>query len=734
MPDIRLAAAVGAALIAGTAGSRLAVGLTTATNRRRPHGSGQTGADTATQLPRDGAHELRGPRASRFQHGAATLRRRQPLRPKHSGAGTDLRDEVVDRRPIEPGPEQTGGADAVDDVWRPHEPHSARGDDAVVGPAPDLADGPLTTAVAPEHGTPAPGAPDEPRASHPPAASPIATELEPLPRGAPDDSAFHPLVPAMIGLDLQVPGHGAPDEWVAFQPPAPATIAPEAGAPAPTATDAREAPRSAPIAISDQERQRRLDRAVNALRDRDPELSAAVVLTRKQRSVAIGLAGATLIAGVISLNFTLICFTALSTALYVVSLAFRLKLFRLSLSKSLTIKVSEDDARALPASQLPNYTVMVPAFHEPEVVSTLIESVGRLDYPVEKLQILLLLEEDDDLTVGAALATPGVERFEIVLVPAAQPRTKPKALNYGLQFATGEFITIFDVEDRPDPLQLRKAVLAMREAGPEVACLQAELAYFNPRQNVITRWFTIEYLMWFTQLLPGLSYLDAPVPLGGTSNHFRKELLDDLAGWDPFNVTEDADLGVRLHRRGYRTGVLGSTTLEEANSDFVNWIKQRSRWYKGYVQTWLVHMRHPKRLKEELGWRGFGRFNTFVAGTPFIALINPIFWTMTAIWFIGHPAIIQAIFPSVVFYTAVICWLGGNFVCVYVLILCAAEFSRKDLFIAAVLSPLYWVMMSLAAFKAFIQLVFQPAYWEKTTHGLAARPGSPEPVQAGLSA
>jgi len=226
--------------------------------------------------------------------------------------------------------------------------------------------------------------------------------------------------------------------------------------------------------------------------------------------------------------------------------------------------------------------------------------------------------------------------------------------------------------------------------------------------------------MWFTQLLPGLSYLHAPVPLGGTSNHFRRSVLQEVGGWDPFNVTEDADLGVRLHRLGYTTGVLTSVTLEEANSDFVNWVKQRSRWYKGYIQTWLVHMRHPLELRRQLGNDGFSRFNSFVGGTPFIALINPVFWMLTLTWFVGHPGIVQAIYPAPIYYSAVLCWLAGNFICVYILMLCALGADRYDLMFAAVANPCYWVMMSIAALKAVVQLVFQPSYWEKTTHGLDA--------------
>jgi len=458
--------------------------------------------------------------------------------------------------------------------------------------------------------------------------------------------------------------------------------------------------------------------ATNSLRETHPELSASFVLSTRQRWVVIAAALLTAVSAAVDFTSTIIAFTALCTVMYVASLAFRLKLLRLSLGPATAITIADEDALALTADELPMYTVMVPAFKEPDVVAKLIDSVGRLNYPQDRLQILLLLEADDAATVDAAFASPGVERFDVILVPAAQPRTKPKALNYGLKFATGDMVTIFDVEDRPDPLQLRRAVLAMREASDDVACLQAELAYYNPTQNLITRWFTIEYLMWFTQLLPGLSHLDAPVPLGGTSNHFRRPVLEMLGGWDPFNVTEDADLGVRLHRLGYRTGVLASRTMEEANSDFVNWVKQRSRWYKGYIQTWLVHMRHPVQLEHELGWGGFNRFNSFVGGTPFIALINPLFWSMTAAWFIGHPAIIRAVFPAPVFYAGLACWIAGNFFCVYALVLCAVDADRRDLFFAALLSPLYWMMMSIAAAKAMLQLIFQPSYWEKTTHGL----------------
>src|SRR5207247_7375152 len=224
------------------------------------------------------------------------------------------------------------------------------------------------------------------------------------------------------------------------------------------------------------------------------------------------------------------------------------------------------------------------------------------------------------------------------------PRTKPKACNYGLTLARGDLLTIYDAEDRPDPLQLRRAAVAFRRLDDPVACLQARLSYHNANQNMITRWFTAEYLTWFGGLLPALVEQGAPVPLGGTSMHIRTDVLRMIGAWDPYNVTEDADLGLRLHRLGYRTHVLDSTTYEEATSDFVNWVKQRSRWYKGYMQTWLVHSRHPRRLWKELGPTGFLSFHLTIGATPLVPLINPIFWLLTLLWTVGHFPFIETLF------------------------------------------------------------------------------------------
>jgi cellulose synthase/poly-beta-1,6-N-acetylglucosamine synthase-like glycosyltransferase len=451
------------------------------------------------------------------------------------------------------------------------------------------------------------------------------------------------------------------------------------------------------------------------------KLSAQRTLSRLQARFLVATAAFILLLLVVTPLGTLTAAIALATVLYVAALVYRLLMFRTSLDAPQMVVISEEDARAIPDDELPVYTILVPAYREPEVIANLMASLRELDYPSDRLDIKLLLEADDPDTLAAVLAARPSANVDVLRLLPSEPRTKPKACNVGLGRARGSFVTIYDAEDRPDPLQLRRVVAAFRHLPAEVACLQAKLSYHNADQNLLTRWFTAEYALWFGQLLPGLVKLGAPVPLGGTSNHFRRELLVRLGGWDPFNVTEDADLGIRLHRLGYRTGVLDSTTMEEANSDLVNWTKQRSRWYKGYLQTWLVHMRHPHQLWKQLGTRGFIGFNLFVGGTPFLAMLNPVFWAMTALWFMVRPAFIMELFPAWLYYTSLLCLVAGNFAFLYTAVVGARVLGRPTLVFAALLSPAYWVMMSVAAIKAMVQLVAAPTFWEKTVHGLDER-------------
>jgi len=285
----------------------------------------------------------------------------------------------------------------------------------------------------------------------------------------------------------------------------------------------------------------------------------------------------------------------------------------------------------------------------------------------------------------------------------------------------------------PDPDQLKKVVVGFRKAGPEVVCLQAKLNYYNSGQNVLTNWFTSEYSMWFDLFLPGLDASGAPVPLGGTSNHFAAQHLREVGAWDPYNVTEDADLGIRLFRRGWRAAVIDSTTLEEANSQVYNWIRQRSRWVKGYIQTYLVHMRHPLQLWRALGPKAFFSFTMVVGGTPFGFLVNPIFWSLTALWFLAHAGFIRSLYPAPVFYLGMASLLVGNIAFILLNVAGCLRRGYYGMVKYALVSPLYWALMSVAAWKGFLQLFTNPFYWEKTVHGLYHRPGMTQGGEGGGS-
>lgn len=473
--------------------------------------------------------------------------------------------------------------------------------------------------------------------------------------------------------------------------------------------------------VGEEDRQRILHRAVNLLREQDPTRSASVAVVGWQRAVLWT-------ALVLTVGFALwrplqtaIVLIGLSTLAYVLTMIDRVLIFRQGLAYR-AIVISDEEARRFPDERLPSYTILVPAYNEPEVVGDLLEAMGRLEYPADKMQVLLLLEADDEVTIAAAAGYSHSEIITTVLVPPADPRTKPKACNYGLEFATGDIVTIYDAEDIPEPLQLRRTVAAFAKLPPDVVCVQSKLAYHNAHQNLLTGWFTAEYNLWFGYLLPGMMRSKSPIPLGGTSNHLRRDVLEAIGAWDPFNVTEDADLGLRIHALGFRTAVLDSTTMEEANSDTINWIRQRSRWYKGYLQTWLVHIRRPREMWRSVGPRSFLRLTLILAGTPIIAVLNLVFWFITVLWFLGQPALVGAVFPWFIYFPALIALVVGNGVTLYMNLIALREDDRSDLLVAALTVPGFFALMSIAAAKGVYQLMRNPSYWEKTFHGLAQRP------------
>jgi cellulose synthase/poly-beta-1,6-N-acetylglucosamine synthase-like glycosyltransferase len=377
----------------------------------------------------------------------------------------------------------------------------------------------------------------------------------------------------------------------------------------------------------------------------------------------------------------------------------------------------------IPDDELPVYTVLVPVFHEANIVNGLVEHLRELDYPQEKLEILLLMEEEDTETLEAARAAQPPDIVKFVVVPKGRPQTKPRACNMGLVFSHGEFLVIYDAEDRPEPGQLREAVAAFRAGGEELVCVQARLNYFNARENLLTRMFTLEYSWWFDYMLPGLDALRLPIPLGGTSNHFRTAVLRRLGGWDAWNVTEDADLGLRAAAEGYTVGVIPSTTYEEACGRYWPWIRQRTRWIKGYMQTALVHTRRPVETARAAGVRGVVGLLLLVLGTPVIFLLAPIMWLITLVWlthFAGAPEI-PDLLPGPMEAVGAINLIVGNAMMVTLNALAVGRRRIHHLLPYALLNPLYWCLHYVAAWRALYQLVRNPFHWEKTPHGLTSQ-------------
>ncbi|RJL24226.1 glycosyltransferase family 2 protein [Bailinhaonella thermotolerans] len=460
------------------------------------------------------------------------------------------------------------------------------------------------------------------------------------------------------------------------------------------------------------------------------ELSARRVLGRGQRDAAL-LALAALAAAAVVLGVPAVATAgvAVVTAAYTLVVTFKLLLVCVS-GRAPVLRFGEADLAAVPEAELPPYTLLVPLYREHKMVPGLVARLAALDYPADRLQVLFLVEEDDQETWIALDDVPKPPGFEVVLVPPEGPRTKPKACNVGLARARGDFCVIYDAEDRPDPDQLRKAVAAFRSLPRWVVCVQAELRYWNPWTNWLTRCFAAEYAYNFGLFLRGLDRFRLPIPLGGTSNHFRADALRDLGGWDPHNVTEDADLGIRIARRGWGVRMMESVTEEEANSRVYNWLRQRSRWIKGYYQTWLVHMRSPWRLWRELGPRGFLAFHLTFGFPTLTTLVNPVFWALTAAYLVVGPDPISPLFPAPVFYVGVLAMLLGNLLVIYSLMLGCLERNLHGAVPAMLLAPAYWALMSLAAIKALCQLArpVKRHYWELTEHGLVTEADArPEP-------
>lgn len=364
---------------------------------------------------------------------------------------------------------------------------------------------------------------------------------------------------------------------------------------------------------------------------------------------------------------------------------------------------------------LPVYTVLVPLYKEAGIVRQLIQALSALNWPVAKLDIKLICEADDSETLAALSRHKLPAQFEVLKVPSIGPRTKPKALNYALQFARGEYLVVYDAEDRPHRDQLLEAWQAFRRGGSDLACLQAPLVIGNFSCNYLTRYFSFEYAGLFRGLLPWLSRRGAVMPLGGTSNHLRRKVLQKVGGWDSYNVTEDADLGMRLARFGYRVDVINRPTTEDAPENYKDWKTQRTRWFKGWMQTWLVHMRSPVQTCRQLGAARFSLYLLYTTGLLLSALLHP-FMLVSLIW--GVALTISGYHDQSV--VAAISFNGLNLLTAYLSfhLLCQKtlryEEKRRYFYLWGV--PLYWLLLSVASWRAFYQMFTAPHHWEKTPH------------------
>ncbi len=378
----------------------------------------------------------------------------------------------------------------------------------------------------------------------------------------------------------------------------------------------------------------------------------------------------------------------------------------------------------VPADQ-PVYSVLVALYKEREVIPQLLTALGRLQWPRSKLEIKLVCEADDHETLSALRDQQLRPWVEVVEVPPGLPRTKPKALNYALPLCSGEFVTLYDAEDRPHPLQLVEAWQRFKDNSDDLACVQAPLVVTNAGASFFSRMFAFEYSGLFRGLLPMLSQYGLVLPLGGTSNHFRRSALIEVGGWDGYNVTEDADLSLRLKRLGYRTSTIEYPTYEDGPEEWHVWLPQRIRWFKGWIQTWLVHMRAPLRLLRELGVPSFLTAQILFAGMIVSAMVHPVL--VAAVLYVPTKL---AITGGISFGEAVAATVGmaniligyGAFILLGWMTLTLRE--KASLLSIILMTPVYWMLLSIAAWLAVWEIYRRPHHWNKTPHRQVRPPPS----------
>lgn len=441
------------------------------------------------------------------------------------------------------------------------------------------------------------------------------------------------------------------------------------------------------------------------------------------RSAYLGmLAGIVLLLMALYFHPMLLGLVALGTVMSTLFLSTGLRLYT---GLAAPLLASGNEAIMPPNLHPPRVSIIVALYKEADIAARLVRRLSRLDYPKDLFEVILAVESDDHVTRQAlAQATlPGWMR--VILAPEGTIRTKPRALNMALDYCRGDIIGVYDAEDAPEPDQIRKVVSQFSRADAKTACLQGMLDYYNPTTNWIARCFTVEYAGWFRLLLPGLARRGMVVPLGGTTLFFRRDALEKLGCWDAHNVTEDADLGLRLHRAGYRTEIVSSVTYEEANCHIVPWVKQRSRWIKGYMITWLIHMRSPRALWQEIGPKAFFVFQIMFLGTFTQNLLAPLMWSFWALAFgLGHPIATALPWPGPLVIIGLFV-IAAGIECA-LLIAALGRGQHKISRASVLLMTLYHPLATFAAYKALWELIVKPFYWDKTSHGLYDKAALPE--------
>jgi glycosyltransferase XagB len=396
--------------------------------------------------------------------------------------------------------------------------------------------------------------------------------------------------------------------------------------------------------------------------------------------------------------------------------------------------VTHDDLAALRDEDLPVYTVLAPLFREADATGQLIKNLMELDYPVSKLEVLLLLEAGDAETLAATEEAGRPPYMRVIVVPPGAPQTKARACNVGLSAARGDHLVCYDAADQPDLDQLKKAVVAFRRGGERMACVQAALNYRNDRENFRTRMVTAGHSFWFDCVLPGLDALRLPIPLGGNSSHFRTEALRQLGGWNPFGATDDADRGIRASALGYTVGVINSITVEEASGNLGDWMRQRSALVKGDMQTAVANARNPWTLVRVAGLRRALGLLMLTGGSCLASLFLLPLWILLAGSLLVPARTLGLLYPDWTLWLGLFSLLAGNSLMIYVTMLGAFLRQRGGQVLWSLFSPFCAILHSIALQAALWHLITRPDYWEKTTYGISARCARPDPAPSSFPA